>query len=184
MYSLNKQAISSRQQCDILWVRLYFEKETFTDPCWQDRETSRTRPSCRKDENVSCQSCQLDTRETLLRFPRMFQTHPVHGDDWVMYSDSVGTIVFAESFASFYYWRRYSDPDLSSSGAAAVRCARKQTRVEWKFDNNYCSRYQWDCHSLPLPLPFSQTVESRRREGRACGIHKFRYTALCRSQIG
>lgn len=100
----NKQSVVDSNMT--FWVRLYFEKETVTDPCWQVRETSRTRPSCRKDENVSCQSCQLDTGEMLLRFPRMFQTHSVHGDDWVTYSDSVGTIAFVESF---YYWRRYSD---------------------------------------------------------------------------
>jgi len=56
--------------------------------------------------------------------------------------------------------RRYSDPEPSL--LPAIRCARKQTRVEWKFDNNYCSRYQWDRHSPPRCPP--------RRPSKAAGV--------------
>ena len=55
---------------------------------------------------------------------------------------------------------------------------RRQTRVEWKFDNNYCR-------------PGGGATERRKAvvwAGRACGVHKFRrgtrYTALACAQIG
>lgn len=95
---------------------LFRKRNIYRSVCRQVRGITRTRPSCRKDENVSC---QLDTGEMLLRFPRMFQTHPVHSDDWVTYSGLVGKIALAESFA--YSGRSITNADIVTRSSLFFR---------------------------------------------------------------
>lgn len=174
MYPLNKQAIDGKQQYDILSKAL-FRKRKFTDPRWQTVDLEATSPVSKGWKCLVSTRHRGDALEISTNVSDTPCTRRWLSD---VYSGLVGTIALA------YSDRSIPSADTVNSLLPAIRCVRKQTRVEWKFDNNYCSRYQWDCHSPPRCSTRRPTVESRRREGRACGVHKFRYTALRRSQIG
>lgn len=161
MYSLNKQAISSRQQYDILSIMLYFEKEIFTDLC-----------ADKSGEYLEDMPLVLKRWKCLVSTPHWGDVLEMSHECFrhILYIAKIewrvraldDTITFTESFA--YSGRSITNADIMtrSSLLPAVRYARKQTRVEWKFDNNYCSRYQWDCHSLPRCSP--------RRPSKAVGV--------------
>jgi len=160
MYSLNKQAISNRQQYDILSIRLYFEKEIFIDLCVnKSREYLEDMSLVLKWMKMSRVTTR-DWGDVLEMFHECFRYIAIkHSKDWVTYSGTLDDIItFTESFA--YSGRSITNADIMtrSSLLPVVRYARKQTRVEWKFDNNYCSRYQWDCYSHP------------RRPSKAVGV--------------
>jgi len=163
MYSLNKQAISSRQQYDILSIMLYFEKEIFTDPCVNK---SREYPEVHVPSAERMKMSRVTTRhwgDVLEMFYECFRyTLHIAKIEWHTRGLWDDTIAFTESFA--YSDRSITNADIMarSSLLPVVWYARKQTRVEWKFDNNYCSRYQWDCYSLPRCSP--------RRPSKAVGV--------------
>lgn len=143
------------------------------------------KPSAEKDDSVSAPS-SLDTRDTLPRTIPDFSGVHVYDDRASscpsLPADCVRRLVCILAFYHRHGYRMQRSSAWTSSPCyrRCAACVGRQTRVEWKFDNNYCSQHR---RNRCLSLRASRADESLvgAQAARASGAHKFPYTALRRS---